>query len=349
MNVEAAFDAGAVDNIVEAVLYTGVTDDDGTVTFIGEDQGLYAGTQAVAANDLTRLVLDDGQDQAYAYQDISFSEDLNLFMLDVPLAYYAPGVDAGSSDYLDITLKLTYDATTEEFTEGFYAADEFGTVSEFTADPEGLIVPWMLVWRPDGTIEWVQTSDVGLWADLPNLLYDFEKLPAGTELYAELYVFDFGGNSDFAAVETQVPAGEADWASCANTAWDFEVSYPADWFVWDSPTADLECAYFDPATMEGLSAEEAFSQAALTVEVYDAATAAEALDFLNTNSVLVEDATVAGLPATRYESATGEWGFRAYVVPLDGGLTMVIAAWGDVNETLQARADRVAASLIIGG
>ncbi len=349
LNVEATFDAGAVDNIVEAVLYTGVVDPDGTVTFIGEDQGLYEGTQAVAANDLTRLVLDDGQDQAYAYQDISFSEDLNLFTLEVPLAYYAPGVAPGSSDYLDITLRLTFDVTTSEFTEGFYAADEFGTVAEFTADPAGLLVPWMLVWHPDGTIEWVQTSDVGLWADLPNLLYDFEKLPAGTPLYAELYVFDFGGNSDFASVESAVPSGEADWASCFNTAFGFQVSYPADWFVWDSPTPDYDCAYFDPATMAGLSADDAFTQAALTVEVYDAASVVDALDFLTANSVLVEDTTVAGLPATLYESAGGEWGFRAYVVQLDGGFTLVIAAWGDVNEALQARADRVAESVIFGG
>ena len=338
-----------MENIVEAVLYTGVVDPDGTVTFIGEDQGLYEGTQAVAANDLTRLVLDDGQDQAYAYQDISFSEDLNLFMLEVPLAYYAPGTAPGGSDYLDITLRLTYDVTTEEFTEGFYAADEFGTVAEFSADPEGLLVPWMLTWRPDGTIEWVQTSDVGLWADLPNLLYDFEKLPAGTELYAELYVFDFGGNSDFASVETEVPAGEADWASCANDAYGFEVSYPADWFVWDAPTADLECNFFDPASMEGLTEDEAFDQAALTVEVYAADAMGDVLGFLDANALITEDATVAGLAATLYESAPGEWGFRAYVVPLDGGLSLVLAAWGDVDDSLRARADRVAQSIAFGG
>lgn len=344
LSVEAVFAAGAVENIVEAVLYTGVVDPDGTVTFIGEDQGLYEGTQAVAANDLTRLVLDDGQDQAYAYQDISFSEDLNLFMLEVPLAYYAPGVAPGGSDYRDITLRLTFDATTEAFTEGFYASDEFGTVAEFSADPEGLLVPWMLTWRPDGTIEWVQTSDVGLWADLPHLLYDFEKLPAGTALYAELYVFDFGGNSDFASVETEVPAGEAAWASCANSEYGFEVSYPADWFVWDAPTAALECNFFDPATMEGLTEDEAFDQAALTVEVYGNDAMAQVLDFLTANAVLTEDATVAGLGAIVYESTPGEWGFRAYVVPLEDDLTVVIAAWGDVDDALRARADRVAAS-----
>jgi len=161
-------------------------------------------------------------------------------------------------------------------------------------------------------------------------------------------VFDYGGNFGFAAVETQVPAGEAQWASCTNSAYGFEVSYPADWFVWDSPSAHLECAYFDPVTMEGLSQEQAFEQAGLTVKMYDASSVAAALAYLEDNSVTVENATVAGLPATLYESAPGEWGYRAYVVPLDGGRTLVLAAWGEVNAALQARADRVAASFFFG-
>jgi hypothetical protein len=257
-------------------------------------------------------------------------------------------VPPGSSDYRDITLKLTYDATTGEFTEGFYAADEFGTVSELTSDPAGLLVPWMLTWYPDGTVEWVQTTDVGLWADLPNLLYDFEKLPAGTDLYAELYVFDFGGNSDFASVEAEVPAGEPDWASCANDAWGFEVSYPADWYVWEPPSPDLACNYFDISPLEGLTADEAFDQAALTVEVYEGDALAEVLEFLAA-SALIEDTTAAGLPATLYESARGEWGYRAYVIPISADGALLIAAWGDVDDALAARADRVAGSLILGG
>jgi hypothetical protein len=352
LNVEGIFDQGAVENIVDAILYTGVVADDGTITYIGEDQGLYEGNQAVASNDLTRLRLDDGQDQAFAYQDISFSEDLNIFMLDVPLAYYPPGSAPGSGDYRDVTLKLTYDATTEDFTEGFYVTDEFGTIGEFQADPTGLIVPWMLEWRTDGTSEWVQTSDVGLWADLPNLLYDFPTLAPGTHIYAELYVYDYGGNSDYASVDTVIPTGEAAWASCANDTWGFQVSYPGEWFAWEAPTPDLDCAYFDPSSMEGLTADEAFAQAALTVEVYEGSNLEDTVAFLTSQSVVVEDAEVAGLAATRYESVAGEFGFRAYVVPLGtdpGGPTLVLAAWGSVDESLTSLADRVAASLLIAG
>lgn len=345
LNVEAAFDDAAVDNIVAAVLYTGVVGDDGTTTFIGEDQGLYEGNQAVGSNDLTQLILDDGEDRAVAYQDISFSEDFNTFVLDVPLAYYPPG---STTEYQNVTLHLTYDVTTEEFTEGFYYQDEFGTIGEFQTDPAGLIRPKMLEWRADGTYEWVWTTDIGLWADLPNLTYSFEKLEPGTAIYAELTVWDYGGNSDFAAVSATVPAGESAWASCSNAMFGYQFDYPAEWFVWTADTPDLECSYVDIASMEGLSADDAFNQAALTVEVLDDEGLALAVDFFQTNAVTQESVTVAGLPATAYQSAMGDWGFRAFVVPLEPGSTVVIARWGEVDESLIQFADRVAESFVIG-
>jgi hypothetical protein len=351
LNVEAVFNSGAVGNIVEATLYTGVVEADGSVTFIGEDQGLYQDNQAVASNDLTRLQLDDGQDQAYAYQDISFNEDLTLFILDVPLAYYPPGVAPGGGNYQDVTLKLTYNIQTDEFTEDFYTTDEFGTVGQFQADPNGLIVPVMLTWHPDGTLEWVQTSDVGLWADLSGLTYSFPKLQAGTHLYAELYVYDYGGNYDYAAVDDLIPANEAPWQTCTNTTYGLQISYPAGWFVWDSPTPDLACAYFDPSSMTGLTADEAFNQAALTVEVLQGDDLASALDFLTSQSATSSQTTVSGHSATVYDAPTAGFGWRAYVIPLDGadGPTLVLAAWGEVNDSLREIADHAAGSLVLLG
>ncbi len=347
LSVEATFAAGAVENIVEAVLYTGLVGDDGTITFIGEDQGLYQGNQAFGSNDLTVLVLDDGEDQAVAYQDISFSEDLSMFVLDVPLAYYPPGTD---TDYQDIILHLTYDTATDEFTEGFYAVNEFDTIGQIETDPAGLIVPWMLEWRPDGTFEWVLTSDIGLWANLPNLLYDFQPLDPGTSLYGELWVLDYGGNYDYAAVETVIPAGEAPWASCTNDTWGFEVSYPAEWQVWPPTGPDLACAYFDPASLAGLSPDDAFDQAALTVEMLEGAYLDDALESLEAGALTQEAAPVGGLPATVYQSAPGAWGFRSYVVPIGStGRALVIVRWGEVNENLIQMADRVAGSVVFLG
>jgi hypothetical protein len=346
LNVEATFNEGAVENIVEAVLYTGMVGNDGVITFIGEDQGLYEGNQAVGSNDLSLLILDDGEDQAIAYQDISFTEDLNTFILDVPLVYYPPG----SSEYQEVILNLTYNVTTEEFTEGFYVADAFGTIGEFQADPTGLIVPRLLEARPDGTYEWVPTTDVGLWADLPNLLYDFQTLDPGTQIYAELTVWDYGGNSDYASVETTVPTGEAEWASCSNGTWGYQAEYPASWFVWAPPTPDLDCAYFDPASMEGLTVEEAYQQAALTLEVYEGTALDEAASWFSEHSVSEETVVVAGVASTVYQSALGDWGFRAFFIPLGSdGATLILARWGEVDDSLIQMADRVAASLLLTG
>jgi hypothetical protein len=130
------------------------------------------------------------------------------------------------------------------------------------------------------------------------------------------------------------------------------VDYPAEWFVWAPTNPDLDCAYFDPASMEGLTADEAFSQAALTVEVLEGAAADEALAFFTENAVAQEEAQVAGLAATAYQSAQGDWGFRAFVAPLGtdpGGPTLVVARWGEVDESLIQMADRVAGSLVLTG
>lgn len=350
ITVEATFNEGAVDNIVEAVLYLGTVGDDGTVTFVGEDQGFFEGNQAVGFHDLSVLILDDGEDQARAYQDISFSEDLNTLIIDVPLAYYPPPITAGN--HQDVTLHLTYNVETEEFTEGFYFQDEFGTIGEFQTDPAGLIVPKMLEWRADGTYEWVYTSDIGLWADLPNLLYRFEQLEPGTQLYAELTVWDYGGNSDYASIEATVPAGESAWASCDNPVVGFQIDYPGDWYLWDAPSPDLDCAYFDIAPLEGLDAEEAFQQAALTVEALSGEALDEARAFFAERAATQETVTVAGVTATVYESPLGEWGFRTYVVPLgpspaDGSL--VVARWGAMDQSLIDMVDRVADSLRLTG
>ena len=57
----------------------------------------------------------------------------------------------------------------------------------------------------DYSFEWVEINEVGLWADIPNLTYSFEPLESGMEFVAELWVFDYGGNSDYVYVEDIIP------------------------------------------------------------------------------------------------------------------------------------------------
>ena len=92
-----------------------------------------------------------------------------------------------------MNLVLDLDFTT--LGEGYYSVDTDGTVGELTADPDGLIFPVVLNEYPDGTPEWLTLSERGLFANLPDLQYDFEPLEAGSAVYAELVVRDYGGNT----------------------------------------------------------------------------------------------------------------------------------------------------------
>ena len=58
----------------------------------------------------------------------------------------------------------------------------------------------------DGSLDWVSPSDsMWLYADLDELTYSFEPLQEGITVIADLYVYDYGGNSDYVSIETTVP------------------------------------------------------------------------------------------------------------------------------------------------
>jgi hypothetical protein len=348
LNVEAEFNDTALENIVESVLYSGSVAPDGTVTFYGADQGWVDGNWAYAVNDLSVLILDDGVDQAIAFQSITFNEEITFMTLDVPMAYLAPDGD----EYVDIVLSLTYDSTTDVFTEGFYIYNEFGTIGEFDTDPYGLIYPYMLEWRPDGTYEWVFTTDVGLWADLPNLMYnfDYEYFAPGTSMYAELIVFDYGGNWDYAAVEPVIPApSTGELATCTNYYWGFSVGIPSDWFIWTPVDPQYTCSFSDPQSFTGSTDADAFNQAELTVQVFEPdALASEVIPFYNEYGTIIEGET-----ETVAYTAYGEYGAYGWFIPLypsdPDSPVLVIEGWGIVDDTLADFTESIAASVQLPG
>lgn len=349
LTLSGRFGIAAGTNAVEAVLYSGILEADGTIVYYGEDQGFMDGDFATATYDLTVLVLDDGEDQVLAYQDISVNEDVTVLTLDIPVNYYPPGEDV----YQEALISLVYDSTSDQFTETVYVYDETGTIGVLEPDPAGQLIPVVLVEYPDGSLEWEPTSDVGVWADMPNVLYDWITLEAGTPMHAELWVCDFGGNCDWAVAEAAVPAGfeEAPQATgaCVNDWWGYQVQIPPGLTVWDDPGVppELECAYFDPASMAGLDTEAAYDEAAATVEVFDdPSQAGQIVGFLNANADLVGDATIAGFAATRLE-ATSDYSYVAYVMEFADGTALVITDWGeDTGLGFGAAADWLAASMV---
>jgi hypothetical protein len=206
LNLVGTFDLAAADNLASATISYGQVAEDGSVVFFGEEPAEVAedgsGT-ALGIYDLTTMTISDGIDTSYAYLTLTVDDEAEVATMDVPLAYYAPGEDV----YQDVTLSITYDPESGDIlNETYYSFDpDSGTYGELYADAEGLIVPKLLTVAPDGSRSWEPATDVGLYADLPALQYDFEPLSSGTELYAELTVADFGGNSDSVSAPVVVP------------------------------------------------------------------------------------------------------------------------------------------------
>ena len=103
-------------------------------------------------------------------------------------------------------LSLAIDGDTGEILSAvYYEVDDSGQWGELIADPEGAIFPVVQMEDDDGSLVWVSASDLWLYADLDKLTYSFEPLPAGITLIAELYVYDYGGHSDYVDIVTTVP------------------------------------------------------------------------------------------------------------------------------------------------
>jgi hypothetical protein len=206
LNFFASFEAAAADNVVWSSISYGELGEDGSTTFFGEEQAEVAedgSGDVLGIFDLTVMTISDGLDTSYAYLTLAYDDDAEIATIDVPLAYYEPGED---EEYRDVTLTITFDPESGDvLNETYYGYTAAGTYGELTADPEGIIVPKLLVVAADGTQSWEPATDVGLYADLPNLQYDFETLESGTPLLAQLTVTDFGGNSDSVTAEVLVP------------------------------------------------------------------------------------------------------------------------------------------------
>ena len=205
LTISGTFAAGNADNLSEAVIYYGLPQDDGSIVYVGEEPGtIYDDGTADATFDLTTLTMSDGEDTVDAYLDLGYDSESDTFSIDVPLVYQPPGATT-EEEFSDLNLSLVLDSDFNILSETYYEFQEGGTVGEFTADPEGLIFPLVQVQAPDGSLDYQMLDGVGLYADLPNLAYDFVPLDPGTVLHVDLTVYDYGGNASSVSAEDVVP------------------------------------------------------------------------------------------------------------------------------------------------
>ncbi|MFC6342966.1 clostripain-related cysteine peptidase [Nocardioides hankookensis] len=210
ITLTGTFDPAALDNITEATISYALVNDDGSITYFGEEIADYtddgAAPTASGSYDLSYLQISDGEDSAYAYTDLDLSDDLETAFFDVPMTYYA-STDTDGADPQDALLSLVLDIDAGEFvSETIYIYDEeSGGYGELAPDPEGTIVPDVLTISADGDQVWEPTTDVGLYSDVAGLTYEFLPLDPGTTIQADLTLTDFGGNSSTLSSVVEVP------------------------------------------------------------------------------------------------------------------------------------------------
>lgn len=203
----AAVASSAEAAISDATLYFGVLEDDGSISYLGEEGATVSDDGAGVVTgfwDLGVLSIDDGEDSARGYLDQSQDAEGRTTSIDVPLDYYAPDATDPISALLSLTIEPTSGTIVSETYYSF--DDETGTYGELTVDPEGVIVPLIQVAdEVAGEATWVGTTDVGLYAATENLRYTLETLPSGTQIVVELWITDFAGNSDVATEVVEIP------------------------------------------------------------------------------------------------------------------------------------------------
>ncbi|HEU5150850.1 MAG TPA: clostripain-related cysteine peptidase [Iamia sp.] len=209
LNLVSSFDPALEATLTEAKIRYGLIQEDGSTLYLGVEPAEYStdgSGVALGIYDLTTFEISDGIDTVTAFVDLTFDEEAGTATFVVPMAYYAPG-DVEGETYQDVRLVIVADPETGDvLSETYYAIDpETGTAGELQADPEGLIAPELLQVDADGDEQWVASSDIGLYANLPDLTYDFPALPSGTEVYAELIISDYGGNTATVTALTPIP------------------------------------------------------------------------------------------------------------------------------------------------
>lgn len=209
VTLDGVYNQAAAENLSEATISYALVEQDGSLTYFGEEVADLAtdGSPTASGNyDLTALQLSDGTDSAYAYVDLTLSEDLTTAFFNVPMTYYLAADRQGRAPQ-EALLAFVLDIEAGEFTSTtLYGYDEAsGTYGELSPAPKDIVVPTVLVVSPDGGSSWEPTSDVGLYADVEALSLEFVPVDAGSTLQVDLNVYDFAGNYSTVSALVEAP------------------------------------------------------------------------------------------------------------------------------------------------
>ena len=200
LEVAALFDPATLENAVSATAYFGYADPESGALVLLEDREAEIAEDGTVSGftDLTFFTITDGEDTIRTYFSLEVDDEAGTGTATIPLQYLAP--EADEPERIDLSIVVDPE-TGDVLQETFFVVDEeAGTYGELTADPGGLLAPVVLVYPPDGgEPAWSTFGETAVFADLPILQYGTEAFEAGTAVYADITVTDFGGNEAVAS------------------------------------------------------------------------------------------------------------------------------------------------------
>ena len=222
LHVTADFSGATPGDIAEVRLLLG-TEFGGQTVFFSDYSGDVEASTATAVHGLELVLLNDrGLCCLEAWEQVSplafhrldriETDEGTITRVEIPLAYFPPGADVEGDDYVEALYVTGSEGNSSSETGQLYVITETGAVGSIIPDPDGTLVPMLLVEETDGTRSMRPlVRRQGLSADLDALTLTIWTWGwPETELIVELTVTDYGGNSASASSSAMVPS---DWGT----------------------------------------------------------------------------------------------------------------------------------------
>jgi len=184
--------SGTASQIAEAVMHFAVVTANGDLLYLGEEPAAVSMDDIVTGIwDGTALIVSQGATWDYAYYSITVA-DGGYWVLSIPFDYYAGGAGVGEVVYYEVV----FDEQINLVSETFYQ-NVGGAWGELVIQP-GSTMMTMLPFEEGAAGSAVWADQVETFDATQPFSLSFDPVASGTNIYMDLVVTDFGGNSALA-------------------------------------------------------------------------------------------------------------------------------------------------------
>ncbi|MBX3194324.1 MAG: hypothetical protein KF727_04405 [Microbacteriaceae bacterium] len=168
------------------------------------DENAYVDEQnyAVGFFDTYALTIGDGSNQTTFYSSYTVNKDSGVATVGVPILYFAGGASQGSQGFL----QMTYQPSTGTIlSTTFYGQDSSGAFAELAPDSGASFEALMPKSTGEGFSYDRPAPGTEIAADTSRLQFQYQTLPSGTKIYAEIIVQNAAGEGASAAATGTIP------------------------------------------------------------------------------------------------------------------------------------------------